>query len=40
MAKGLEGRQLGIWRMELRGENEEKWGQVVKGFRNHTLDLV
>lgn len=39
MAKGLERRQLGIWRMDLEGGSAGKWGQVVQGFINHMLDL-
>lgn len=38
MAKGLERTQLGVWRMESRGESTGNWGQVMKGFINHMLD--
>lgn len=38
MARGLERTQLGVWRMESRGESTGNWSQVVKGFINHTLD--
>jgi hypothetical protein len=38
MAKGLERTQLGVWRKGSWGESTGNWGQVVKGFMNHTLD--
>lgn len=42
MAKGLKGRQLGIRRMELKGENEEKMGPGGEGlYKSHTgLGLI